>query len=63
MAKIIVRYVGKKQNTATRVKAIVRLLISLFRFEQIYPLKQYLSIKIILSRRVRMRSQVIERSH
>jgi hypothetical protein len=63
MAKIIVRYVAKKQSTATRVKALVRLLISLFRFKQPIPLKQYLSIKIILSCRVRVRSKVFERPH
>ncbi len=63
MAKITVRYVAKKQSTATRVKAIVTLLISLFRLKQtLLPLKQYLSIKNN-SRRVRVRSQVFERPH
>ncbi len=39
MAKITVRYVGKKQSTATRVKAIVRLLIFFVSIQTNIPFK------------------------
>jgi len=63
MTKIIVRYVAKKQSTATRVKALVRRQTFFNLDSNKYTLKQYLFVKIILSFRVRVPSKVFERPH